>query len=94
MQRHRFHCRLVAGDADAQGRIRPRKEFDVALARKMLREGATLQAIAEAHGMTDETVSRRLRSLGLGFMISDHVRRREVNSKGQLARIARERSGP
>lgn len=92
MRTHLFITRLVAGDAPAQGRIRTRKEFDVAAARKMLREGATIEAIGEAQGLSWSCVRNRLRSLGLSYLISDPVRVGQVRSQGQIKRL-REKAG-
>lgn len=92
MRTHVIFHRLVTRDAPAQTRISSRKEFDVAAARKMLREGATLEAIGAAQGLGGQCVRNRLRALGLGYLISDKVRRGQVHSQGQLQRIAREKA--
>lgn len=88
MQNHRFHHRIVVLDKSAQGRIQFRKEFDVALARKTLREGATLSEVGAAMDRCPASVRARLGKLGLGYLVSDPVRVGEVRSKGQIKRLA------
>ncbi len=92
MRNHVVVHRFVSFARDGQTQVRKRKEFDVAAARKMLREGATLEAIGEAQGLTGQTVRNRLRRLGLGFLITDPIRIGELRSKGQLSRLAREKA--
>lgn len=93
MQYHKIAHRFVSFAKAGGTQIRQTKAFDVAAARKMLRQGATLEAIGEAQGMTAQTVRKRLHALGLSFLIADPVRVGECRSKGQLARLAREKSG-
>lgn len=92
MRTHIIFHRLVTRDAPAQTRISSRKEFDVAAARKMLREGATLEAIGAAQGLGGQCVRNRLRALGLGYLISDPVRVGEARSRGQRQRLEREKA--
>ncbi len=89
MRQHLIPHRFVGFAKDGQTQIRERKPFDVAAARKMLRDGATIEAIGEAQGVSGQCVRNRLRALGLGYLISDRVRRGYVHSQGQLARIER-----
>ena len=88
MRHHLIIHRFVSDDEAASTRIQFRKEFDVALARRMLREGNTLSQIGEAMDRHPASVRARLKKLGLGYLISDPVRVGEVRSKGQLKRSA------
>lgn len=81
MRIHIAAHRFVSRPAPASTRIGGRKEFDVGVARRMLREGATLEDIAAAQGLSRDTVYVRLRRLGLGYLISDRQRRSEQCSR-------------
>ena len=74
MRQHVIYHRFVTRAEEASSRIATRKEFDVALARKMLREGATLDEIGRVHCLTGAAVHGRLKKLGLGYLVSDRVR--------------------
>jgi len=90
MRHHIIVHRFVTRSEEASTRIVTRKDFDVGLARKMLREGATLEQIGRAHGMTGAAIHGRLKKLGLGYLVSDRVRVGQARSRGQLKRLAGE----
>lgn len=86
MRNHLIIHRFVDKAEQAATRIQFRKEFDVALARKMLRDGATLAEVAAAMNRHPGSVRKRLVKLGLGYLISDRVRVSGLRSKGHLKR--------
>jgi transposase-like protein len=88
MRHHLVIHRFVSGDEPASTRIQFRKEFDVALARKMLRDGKTLADVASALDRHPASVRQRLIKLGLGYLISDRVRVSALRSKGQIKRLS------
>jgi len=90
MQTHIVFHRFVARDEEASSRIATRKDFDVGLARKMLRDGATLDDIGRAQSLTGAAVHCRLKKLGLGYLVSDRVRVGQARSRGQIKRLAGE----
>lgn len=89
MRYHIAAYRFVGRDEPAQTRIGGRKEFDVGAARKMLRSGSTVADIATAQGLSRATVYYRLKTLGLGYLISDRQHRSEQCAKGGLATAAK-----
>lgn len=82
MQTHRIVHRFVT-EGPAATKITARESrFDVVVARKMLRQGATLKEIGAAMGVTGACVHKNLRKLGLGYLCSDRERVRSMHVKG------------
>jgi len=89
MQTHRIFHRFV-NSGDAATKITARESrFDVVVARKMLRQGATLKEIGAAMGVTGACVHKNLRKLGLGYLCSDRERVRGLNVNGGIKRAAK-----
>lgn len=89
MQTHRIFHRFV-NSGDAATKITARESrFDVVVARKMLRHGATLKEIGAAMGVTGACVHKNLRKLGLGYLCSDRERVRGLNVNGGIKRAAK-----
>lgn len=89
MQTHRIVHRFVT-EGPAATKITARESrFDVVVARKMLRQGATLKEIGAAMGVTGACVHKNLRKLGLGYLCSDRERVRGLNVNGGIKRAAK-----
>lgn len=89
MQTHRIVHRFVT-EGPAATKITARESrFDVVVARKMLRQGATLKEIGAAMGITGACVHKNLRKLGLGYLCSDRERVRSMNVNGGIKRAAK-----
>ena len=89
MQTHRIFHRFV-NSGDAATKITARESrFDVVVARKMLKQGATLKEIGAAMGVTGACVHKNLRKLGLGYLCSDRERVRGLNVNGGIKRAAK-----
>lgn len=89
MQTHRIVHRFVS-EGPAATKITARESrFDVVVARKMLRQGATLKEIGAAMGVTGACVHQNLRKLGLGYLCSDRERVRSMNVNGGIKRAAK-----
>lgn len=88
MRQHIAAYRFAGRDEPASTRIGGRKPFDVAAARKMIREGKTLADIGEAQGLNPLTVHYRLKKLGLCYLLQDRQRKSEKASRGGKAAAA------
>lgn len=89
MQTHRIVHRFVS-EGPAATKITARaSRFDVVVARKMLKQGATLKEIGAAMGVTGACVHKNLRKLGLGYLCSDRERVRSLNVNGGIKRAAK-----
>ena len=85
MRHHLIIHRFVAS-GPAQTRVPTRAAFDVAMARKMLRDGATLEECGKAQGLSKQTVRNRLKALGLSYLINDRARVHQMrNPKRNVA---------
>lgn len=88
MQTHRIFHRFVNSGGAATKITARESRFDVVVARKMLRQGATLKEIGAAMGITGTCVHKNLRKLGLGYLCSDRERVRSMHVNGGIKRAA------
>lgn len=89
MRYHLIVHRFASRSEPAATRIGGRKEFDVAAARKMIREGKTLADIGQAQGLNPMTVHYRLKNLGLSYLLQDRQRKSERCARGGKAAVAK-----